>query len=44
MKKQRSGEDYITRSFMLGVPQNYNLGDKIENIEIGGECSTYGGE
>jgi hypothetical protein len=40
----RSGEDYITRSFVLSTPQQIILGDQIKKNEMGGACSTYGRE
>ena len=39
-----SDENYITRSLMICTPYNNCLCDKIEKNEMGGECSTYGGE
>jgi hypothetical protein len=40
----RSGEDYITRSFMFSTPQQIILGDQIKKNEMDGACSTYGRE
>jgi hypothetical protein len=37
----RSGEGYITRSFLLNTPRQIILGDQIKKNEIGGVCSTY---
>ena len=36
-----SGENYIMRSLMI---TQYCSGDQIEKNEVGGACSTYGGE
>ena len=38
------GEDYILRSLMICTLHKYYLGVQIEKNEIGGACSTYGGE
>jgi hypothetical protein len=37
---QESGEDYITRNFMILT--KYYSGDQIKISEMGGSCSTYG--
>ena len=39
-----NGENYTIRSFMICTLTQYCLGDKIDNNEIGGARSTYGGE
>ena len=41
---KRSGEDYITKSFMFSTPQQIILGDQIKKKEMGGACNTYGRE
>jgi hypothetical protein len=41
---QRGGENYIMRSLMICSPRPIFLGDKLEMNEMGGACSTYGGE
>jgi hypothetical protein len=41
---QGSGENYITRSFMICTAKKYNWNDKIEKNLLGGSCSTYGGK
>ena len=40
----RSGEEYITRSFIFSTPQQIILGDQIKNNEMGGACNTHGRE
>jgi len=37
-----SGEDYITRSFVIGTPHQILLGHQIKKNEMGGGCGTYG--
>ena len=37
-----SGEDYITRSFMLSILTNYHSDDQIKKNEKGGACGIYG--
>jgi hypothetical protein len=37
-----SGEDYITRSFMLSVLTNCHSDDQIKKNEKGGACGIYG--
>jgi hypothetical protein len=39
-----NGEDYVLRSLMVCILHKYYLGVRIEKNEIGGACSTYGGE
>jgi len=39
-----NGENYTMESFMICNLTQYFSGDTIENNEIGGACSTYGGE
>ena len=43
-RRQGSGEDYITRNFMLWSPHQIFSGYPNKNTEIGSACSTYGGE
>jgi hypothetical protein len=35
---------YIKRSLMICTPHQIFSSDKIEKNEVGGACSTYGGE
>jgi hypothetical protein len=44
MVVQGSGENYIMRSLFICIPHPIFLGDHIEKKEVGGTCSTYGGE
>jgi hypothetical protein len=37
-----NGGNYTIRSFMICTITQYCTGDKIENNETGGACSTYG--
>jgi len=37
-----NGEDNITRSFMICIPQKCYSGDQIKKSEIGGACGMYG--
>jgi hypothetical protein len=39
---QRSGENYIMRSLMIGTPHQFFLCDQIEKNDVGGACSTLG--
>ena len=39
-----SGEDYIIRGLMICLVTKYYSSDQIEENEMGGACSTYGGE
>ena len=41
---QGSGENYITRSFMVCTAHPKLLGDQINKNEIGRACGTYGGQ
>jgi hypothetical protein len=43
-RRQGSGEDYMTGSFMLGTLQQKFLGNQIKKNDMGGKCSTYKGE
>jgi hypothetical protein len=38
-----SGEDYVTRCFMLRTPHQILLGE-IKKTDMGRVCSTYGGQ
>jgi hypothetical protein len=42
--RQESGEDYITRSFIICTPHQYYSDDEIEKNEMGGACNMYGKE
>ena len=46
MRQQGSGEDYITRNFMLSTPilTIYYLGDQIKKTKMSRVCSMYGVE
>jgi len=37
-------EDYIMRSLMISTPKKYYSSYQIEKYEMGGACTTYGGE
>ena len=39
-----SAENYITRTLMICTPHPTFSGDQIQKKEMGGTCSTYGGE
>jgi len=39
---QGSGEDYITRIFVICAPYKWYTGDKITMKEMGWACGTYG--
>ena len=41
---QGNGVNYIMRTVMNCILTQYCSGDKIENNEMGGACSAYGGE
>jgi hypothetical protein len=44
MREQGTGEDYITRTFMIFILIKYYSGGQIKKNEIGVACDTYGRE
>jgi hypothetical protein len=44
MRRQESGENCITRRFVFLFLAKYNQNNQVEEDEIGGACSTNGGE
>jgi hypothetical protein len=40
--RPKSGEVYITRSFMLCTSHQASLGDQLKKTEVGRTCSMYG--
>ena len=39
-----TGENFIMRSLMISTSHPILLGGQIDKNEMGGACSTYGGE
>jgi hypothetical protein len=44
MGKEESGENNITRSFMLCTSHEILFADQVKKIEMGRTCGTYGGD
>jgi len=43
MRQKGSGEDYITRNFMICIPHQILFGYQIKKNEMGGTCSLHEG-
>ena len=42
--KEESGENNITRNFILCTSHQILFGDQVEKTEMGRTCGTYGGK
>ena len=43
-RRQESGENYTTNSFMFSTPQKHHSGHQIKKTEMDRACSAYGGD